>query len=221
MYLLTICLLFVILNVSSASQIGCIIKSTACQAHRDNNLGLYPDIPTIEECRQLCHDNRDCQFLTYYGEDSFPLLQVCELFKDCAEKKSCQNCVTESRGCYTCSDPYTGVLSGDNLLGIYPDIYTELLCRAMCREIEGCSFYTFFTKTLECYPLSQLIEPTRKCDDCVTGPSYCSDDGPDLNCSLVLNGKSSTSLKLTNTGGAFNVSLVSNGKTCLSHFFLV
>ena len=221
MFLLTICFLLEILNLSSASQIGCVIESTACQAHRDNNLGLYPDIQTIEECRQLCNDNRDCQFLTYYGEDSFPLLQVCELFNDCSEKKSCQNCVTESRGCYTCSDQYTGVLSGDNLLGIYPDIYTELLCRAMCREIEGCYFYTFFTETLECYPLSHLIEPTRECEDCVTGPSYCSDDGPDLNCSLVFNGESSTALKLTDTSDAFNVSLVSNGNTCLSHFFLV
>ena len=117
MFLLTICLLLELLYLSSASQIGCVIESTACQAHMDNNLGLYPDIQTIEECRQLCNDNRDCQFLTYYGEDSFPLLQVCELFNDCSEKKSCQNCVTESRGCYTCSDQYTGVLSGDNLPG--------------------------------------------------------------------------------------------------------
>ena len=97
----------------------------------------------------------------------------------------------------------------------------------MCRDMDGCSFYTFFTETLECFLLSHLIEPTRPCDDCRTGPSYCNDDGQDLDCSLVLNGKRHKTLKLTDTSKTFNVSLLaySNGNAndtlCVGNFFLV
>ena len=51
----------------------------------------------------------DCEFITYFGDDGFPLVHFCQLYSSCEQVAECTGCVSETKGCfYACSDNIVG-----------------------------------------------------------------------------------------------------------------
>ena len=48
----------------------------------------------------MCYDTNDCQFLTYYSDEGFPLKHFCTLYKSCEETIECRGCVSETKDCF-------------------------------------------------------------------------------------------------------------------------
>ena len=168
-----------IASVTGESPVTCASDNVACDALDDNGLDSIGGVASIEQCRQLCYDNDDCQFITYYGLESFPLQETCILLRSCEEIHPCTDCVTETRSCYqTCGTNVVGVI-GENNLAFYGGVETEAECRDYCRTTSNCSFYTYFLEQDDnanlCVTLSYLIEPLQPCDTCLTGPLECED----------------------------------------------
>ena len=60
----------------------------ACIAHSDNTVEFVSGISDVDECRQLCHDEMACEFLTYYDATSFPYREACFLLRNCNDQVS-------------------------------------------------------------------------------------------------------------------------------------
>ena len=183
---------------TSESPVTCFSNNTACDNTADNVLDTVGGVGTVGECRQLCHDQEECGYITYYGQDSFPYRELCFLFRSCDETHPCDDCVSETRDCYdTCGHNMVGVI-GDNLLGVISEVGTESECKKHCVAASECNFYTYFLEadpnSMTCVLLSSLISPVQPCETCVTGPVECGDS---QDCHLVLNGEQKKSLMLT------------------------
>ena len=60
----------------------------ACVAHSENLVDYIGGISSFDECRQLCNDEKDCEYLTYYDASSFPISEACYLLKNCDDRVS-------------------------------------------------------------------------------------------------------------------------------------
>ena len=59
----------------------------ACAAHSENLVDYIGGISSVDECRQLCNDEKDCQYLTYYDDaSSFPISEACYLLINCDDR---------------------------------------------------------------------------------------------------------------------------------------
>ena len=58
----------------------------ACIAHSENLVEYVGGISDVEECRQLCNDEKACEYLTYYDITSFPYSEACFLLKNCDDR---------------------------------------------------------------------------------------------------------------------------------------
>ena len=165
------------------SPVTCFSNNTACDNTEENLLDSLNGVGSVEECRQLCYDNQDCGFITYYGQDSFPYRELCFLFRSCEETHSCSGCVSETRDCYkSCGVHVVGII-GDNFLDVVSEVSSEENCQAHCVANSECNFYTFFLETDpnagSCILLTSLIEPVLPCNSCLTGPTDCSSSQED------------------------------------------
>merc|ERR1711892_304491 len=162
---------------ATESPVTCHSNNTACEAHQ-NELDTVGGVLSIEDCRLLCYDNTDWGFITYFGVDSFPLREICQLFLSCDMVQPCSKCVSETRECYqTCGTNYSGVID-ENLLEAITDVGQEVDCQFLCQANTECIFYTYFfatdvTSPLLCFLLSGIEEPIETCENCVTGPADC------------------------------------------------
>merc|ERR1712123_481023 len=162
---------------ATESPVTCHSNNTACEAHQ-NELDTVGGVLSIEDCRLLCYDDDDCGFITYFGMDSFPLRDICQLFLSCDTVQPCSNCVSETRECYqTCGTNYSGAID-ENLLEAITDVGKEVDCQFLCQANTECTFYTYFfatdvTSPLLCFLLSGIEEPIETCENCVTGPADC------------------------------------------------
>ena len=200
----------------------CSSSGVACVNHEDNVIDEIENIPTIEECRQLCYDNQDCDFFTYYGDQSFPLRNFCFLMRTCEDTQACSGCSTETRGCfYGCSEPVVGLME-DNILDFYYDVESETDCKDHCAFRDSCTYYTYFKKyganSKTCVLLSQLLGPLQQCDTCVTGPVDCSHTT--AGCHLAINGESHSSMMFTEASLEVNVVVPAMFQTCFLRLFL-
>ena len=177
----SLCLLFFPVSISSLNVIEspllCASNNTACDVHGDALIDSFTGIETIADCRQLCYDADDCEFITYYGGDGFPLRNICQLFHSCEETLMCTECVSETKGCYNfCSKNIIGAID-DNMLDFIPNIGTERDCKELCGDRSGCEYYTFYLEDDpyygSCLLLSSLEPPIQDCPSCVTGPLQC------------------------------------------------
>ena len=66
-----------------SSPIGCSEDNVACVANSENMVQYIGGVSDVDECRQLCHDEKACEFLTYYDVESFPYSEACFLLKNC------------------------------------------------------------------------------------------------------------------------------------------
>ena len=160
------------------SPVKCSSEKTACEVHDETLIESVGGVASREECRQLCYDSQQCQYITYFTSESFPFSEICSLFLSCEEVYTCRNCVSETRGCYqTCSDQLYGKID-ENLVQVVADVDTEVDCKVLCGTSSDCGFYTYFlpsdlnTPRL-CVLLSHLLDPLEVCDHCLTGPLQC------------------------------------------------
>ena len=65
----------------SQSPVSCSGDNIACVNHVNTTLDSVTGVETVEECRQLCQDNDECQFLTYYDQNSLPYHNNCFLLR--------------------------------------------------------------------------------------------------------------------------------------------
>ena len=196
---------------SLASEVTCASNSTACGSGDGGLLSLTGGVTMLTECRQMCHEDTECAYFTYFGLESFPMQEVCLLFSSCGTEVPCEACVTETRDCYrSCSSAYTGALD-DNIVDMVPDVDSDVECRLQCQDAPGCSFYTHFSSADPLFPglcmlLSHLSAPLQPCDSCTSGPADCSDS-----CVLMHQGVSTKAVMVTDTKEATEVSLVQAG----------
>ena len=78
----------------------CEVEGQACDIGQDNLLSALPGVESLQQCEAICIDNFDCEFITYFGSDSFPLRNYCMLFNDCTALADCQDCTTAVELCF-------------------------------------------------------------------------------------------------------------------------
>ena len=207
------------------SPVSCSSEGVECDYNQTNLISEVTHVYTLTQCRQLCLDDGDCHYISYYGDNAFPISHLCQLFKSCESVAECSDCISENVDCSaTCGSNTVGAMD-ENILSLTPFVESEAACKAMCVNNAQCRFYTYFfgNATLhhqDCYLLSELLPPTLPCDSCVTGPRDCADTEP---CSLELNGESYQqyqSLMLTNTSEIHKVT-VKGSSGCEIRFLAV
>ena len=90
-------------------------------------------VDTLTACAD-CIANAECLFFTHTGPASFPLPNVCELFRSCSVLSSCTaGCVTEDTGptCRMCSGRLEGQL-GVNVMEVTMEVESEIACKSAC-----------------------------------------------------------------------------------------
>jgi len=210
--------------VRSESPVVCSSDSESCKIHEDNLLESVGNVGNIDECRQLCYDNKECGYITYYGAASFPLSEFCLLFSSCESTIPCTNCTSETKTCYkACGEPFLGELSGDNVLKMEPDTESESECQHLCINHANCTYYTYFLETDPSFPqlcvlLSSLEKPFQDCDTCLTGRTDCQVYSP---CSLEVNGQILTSYMFDRTDLDNKMKVIGDGDNCTMRILVV
>merc|ERR1711973_135780 len=163
-----------------ASPVICRSDNTSCEVTFDNFLLGIDNVHSTEKCRQLCLNNENCKYLTYYEAGSFPLQEICYLFNACKKTVHCEKCVSETFDCQeTCGSNSVGPINDSNLIDIVPHVQTEQECKKSCLLNEECKYYTYFLQddpesSEICFLLAELLEPQEKCESCLSGPGLCS-----------------------------------------------
>lgn len=177
------CVLLALLFISGSqgSAIECSSEGVECEYNDGSIIDIVMQVPSVEECRQLCQDEDGCHFITYFDQDAFPAAEVCQLFRSCDRVNQCHNCVSQDLDCLdTCGSNVVGRLN-ENILEVIPVAGSEADCKLACGSFAGCSFYTYFfpNDTLSptsCFLLSEYLEPIQACSTCSSGPGDCSDN---------------------------------------------
>ena len=132
------------------------------------------------ECATMCDILERCTAFNFFGPSSDPdLAYSCVLFSACEERVPCSDCVigTGQDKC-TCSIGYSDN-TGD-AIGVVQDVSEELSCKSLCWEEANCTHYTYYkTNDLDTPEIcvlhsGQNNDGMTKCDNCASGPAYCS-----------------------------------------------
>ena len=175
----------------------CSIESQECQ-HPSGQIDIVTNVPSIEECRQLCQDHDQCQFITYYYPDGFPGYKMCILLQGCENLTECTNCESQNMDCFTMGSiaPMVGSL-GDNVLDAIQDVDSAVVCKEKCSNWSHCRWFTYFFENDNLFPnvcflVTEILGPYRVCQNCLSGPK-------DEECFMLHEGEKHQSLMLTNT----------------------
>ena len=193
------------------SPVTCTSASVQCDYNETNLIEEVAHVDTLSECRTLCLDNFDCQFISYHDANATPFKHLCQLFKSCESVTQASNCVSENMQCFeTCGFNKVGILD-ENILVLTPNVELEQTCKNKCIQNDNCSFYTYFHGNDSLYHetcalLTEILPPIQDCDTCVTGPVDCSSNKQQ--CFLAINGEFYQSLKVTNTSGSQNLTVI-------------
>ena len=158
----------------------CLMENIACEAHSNNVIEVGDS--DLATCRQMCSYREGCEYLTFYGSNSFPLHDYCMLFSSCDSQHQCNYCQTEAEICFeTCSHALEGNMGGENLLDVTFDVEEEISCKLYCSLNPQCTVYTHYNAEHSSFPnycflMTALQEPFSSCDNCKTGTPRCSND---------------------------------------------
>ena len=165
----------------------------------DDVVAGVADVQGVEECRTMCAQSasRPCALFTWFDELGFPLPRFCFLFASVAAQEACEHCVSGGPSC-PCGYPISCDIVEGNLLGRFTSVPTQEGCRAKCRGVVGCNFYTWHTAedqafSEECYTFSSCDVTSEGCQTCLSGTPGCSGVPPNT---------TTTSLPATTTSGA-------------------
>ena len=150
----------------------------------DNLLSVVPYVGSLAECEKLCDDSKACAFISYFGPQSTPLRNVCELFSTCSTLVECQDCTTEAELCWSCGQSLEGAFNfEENVIAVINGVEEEGSCKFACRDHPACQAYTFHDSSNEVFPkacflLSEIIGPVNTCEHCSTGFPDCKNQPP-------------------------------------------
>ena len=82
------------------SPVSCNNHGVACDI--SDLIEIFAGVESIDLCGDICLEQTNCMFYTYYGAGSFPLQNVCFTFTACESVDQCDGCVSEGRGCSRC-----------------------------------------------------------------------------------------------------------------------
>ena len=184
----------------------CEVEGQACDIGQDNLLSALPGVESFQQCEAICIDNFDCEFITYFGSDSFPLRNYCMLFNDCTALADCQDCTTAVELCFEqCGQTVEGPLE-ENVLEVIPGVEEELDCKALCRNQTACQAYTHHNSSDPilgniCFLLTEILAPQQPCEHCSTGFPDCRNI-TGITCSFSVGGENTplTAYKFTEPG---------------------
>ena len=160
---------------------ACSAENLACEIHEANLVAFVSEVASVEECRQLCSDEKDCSYFSHFGPASFPIANVCVLLSSCQNLHQCEDCIAEEKWCFeACGDNVEGLLA-ENIVQILADVPEELECKRSCNNNTDCKFYTYHNESDPNYPqlcflLTYLEEPLKTCSHCSTGSVSCAVD---------------------------------------------
>ena len=215
------------------SPVDCNTPGVECKYDEDTLINTIMQVPSVEECHQLCKDMEDCNFITYYDEAAFPVSKMCQLFRTCVSVDECSSCVSQNMDCLECGENIVGSLS-DNVIEVIANTASEVKCKDMCLSIDNCSWFTYFFPNAShlhdyCFLLTEMLPPTEACQSCVSGPTTCdssttakpstettaqSTAPPSNACLMQMNGEFHQHLMLTNITEAFSISVTGSESMC-------
>lgn len=189
----------------------CSIEKRSCEIHKDNLIETFT-VNTKDECRQRCEYLENCQYLSYFGTNNFPVVNYCMLFSNCSILEYCgEDCYTEDIiFCDSCGRNFESTL-GDNVIEWIPDVEEDWNCRGLCLEDAGCLYFTYYKKESEhlpnlCILLSDLGSSFQECEHCVTSIPDCGNTSY-ISCKFTIDSNQTLldSHIITNTYHAVNV----------------
>ena len=175
--------------VIAYSSITCFQDNLKCELMNGNLIETYVGV-TWEECSLFCEDELACLMFNYFGPDSnfFPH-HACLLFSECESKVACKDCLlgTKETPCKCtslehcpCTIQYHGYVDSDNYVDLALKVQSELACKNLCFNTNGCTVFTYYdsldlNQPEVCLLLSGsgLEKSATKCEHCKTGPATC------------------------------------------------
>ena len=93
-------LVFFSIACASPAPVTCSSPGVECEYNEQNYIDTESQVPSEEECRSICDDQDQCQFITYFNSSASPFSNICRSLKTCDSVIPCENCVSEKVDCY-------------------------------------------------------------------------------------------------------------------------
>ena len=69
-----------IVGCSNGSKaVTCSSTDVECEYDDNNLINTLFQVPTLDECRQNCIDEDDCEYITYFNASAFPIPKECRV----------------------------------------------------------------------------------------------------------------------------------------------
>ena len=142
-----------------------------------NVIGVVPGESDYNACLEICQANNNCKYFTYNHD-----VLTCFSFDSCPtiSTDSCIDCHSGERACNyyrQCDAP--GECNGGYLHSEARE--SEYHCIAMCHDIGGCLYYTYYADTSTCIAYSSCAGYSTGCSNCVSGEVTCGNINPGSN----------------------------------------
>ena len=133
----------------------------------------FSSVSSLEECRDECQQNPECQFFTWFGPNSGRA--GCLLYSNCDGFNAtvCTDCHTGSVDCslYTCFKP-GNCHNGSYVL--HSTVIDADRCLEDCKNSPECTFFSFNPDENDfCLLTSSCPAIDTNCDNCVYGQVEC------------------------------------------------
>ena len=151
------------------------MENQACEAHTDNVVGTGDaDLAT---CRALCSYRDDCNFITFFGSESFPFtITACSsaavILSTSVTTAGQRPKSALRRAARTLREQW------ENILEVSFDVEEEISCKLLCSLNPSCVVYTHYnashpTFMNSYFMMRDLNGPFKSCESCKTGCLDC------------------------------------------------
>jgi len=188
----------------------CSVTNRDCEVN-ENLIHAFPEIYSIQECRELCKNTSECEVISYHGQDSVPYKNFCMTYTKCSLLNDCEDCFTEAKPCFDVCDITNDGYFVHDTVDVITNVADEASCVTQCWMNPDCKFYTYYTASDQHYPrvcmlLSNIEGPMKPCLHCRTGFPDCKEITTDI-CHFSVGDKNEkiTSYKATDTSASINL----------------